>query len=244
MIKSKINQTIEPSQGQIIESYNTSFETTDNLRDSDTSYRWILEKLNVFQGAKLLDIACGFGVLLQEANLKGVNCSGLDISSTAARLVLKNLPDSKIIVANGEKLPYRNQSFDFVTNLGSLEHFINPEFGIREICRVLKPQGKAAILLPNGYYMMDLILNVLRRGYGPNHRQQLERFASVNEWKDFIELNGLRVEKVYKYNFFLPKRYSDWEWFRKHPRRIIPPLLSPFIPFNFSFSFLYICSVA
>ncbi|HKZ36799.1 MAG TPA: methyltransferase domain-containing protein [Chryseolinea sp.] len=233
--------TISPKQ--IRAAYNESYDSSDHLRDSDTSYRWVLEKLKVARGTALLDIACGHGVLLKEAELKGLHCTGVDISISAAKIASDSCPDSIVMVANGEHLPFMDQTFETITNLGSLEHFIYPEIGIQEICRILRPGGKVAILLPNSYYLGDLILKVWRKGYGPNHRQILERFATVNEWKDFIEANGLKVDAVHKYNFFLPKTRADWGWFRKHPRRLIPPLLGLVTPFNFSFSFLYICSV-
>lgn len=231
------------SQKQIRDSYNDVYDSSDYLRDSDTSYRWVLDKLGVEKGTSVLDIACGHGILLKEAELKGLKCSGVDVSISAAKIASTTCPNSIIIVANGELLPFMDYSFDTITNLGSLEHFIHPEFGIQEIRRALKPGGKAAILLPNSYYLVDLILKVWRKGYGPNHRQILERFATVNEWKDLIEANGLKVNAIYKYNFFLPRTRSDWTWFIKHPRRLIPPLFRLFIPFNFSFSFLYVCSV-
>lgn len=243
MQNKRLDQQPTISQSKILDAYNKAYESSDYLRDSDVAYRWVLQKLRVKPGYELLDIACGHGVLIKEALLKGLRCSGIDISSTAVKIVARSLKDSKLIIANGEQLPYPNQTFDYVTNLGSLEHFLNPEQGIREISRVLKIGGKAAILLPNSYYLADLILKVWRKGYGPSHHQILERFATANEWKDFIELNGLKVNAVYKYNFLLPRSFDDWGWFRKHPKRLIPPLLGIFIPFNFSFSFLYICSV-
>lgn len=226
---------------EVRNAYNQSYSESDFLRDTDASYRWVLNKLGVVPGKHLLDIAFGLGILLKEAHLKGLHVTGIEISSTAAQIVQRSLPFARLVLADGEALPFANATFDYVTNLGSLEHFLHPERGIQEIIRVLKPDGRAAILLPNAYYLPDLILKVWLKGYGPNHHQIVERFAAANEWRDYLEQNGLQVQKIYKYNFMLPQNLRDWNWFARHPRRLIPPLLGLFIPFNFSFSFLYIC---
>lgn len=238
----EISDTVSQySSQEIRHSYNQAYSTSDFLRDSDASYRWVLKKLNVIPGKHLLDIAFGLGVLLKEASFRGLQVTGVEISSTAVQRVQEYLPSANLILADGESLPFSDSSFDYVTNLGSLEHFIHPETGIKEINRVLKPEGRAALLLPNAYYLPDLVLKVWLKGYGPSHHQILERFASVNEWKDLIEQNGLKVSKIYKYNFILPQNRHDWNWFFQRPKRLIPALVGIFIPFNFSFSFLYIC---
>jgi len=233
---------IKISQSQIIESYNQALGSSDSLRDSDASYRWVLNKLKVKSGTKLIDIAFGQGILIKEAVSMGLDVYAVDVSATAAYKTSKELNYFKIMVSNGENLPFPAETFDFATNLGSLEHFINPEVGIQEVSRVIKPDGKAALLLPNSYYLVDLITKVLWKGYGPTHHQILERFATMNEWKELIEANGLKVERVFKYNFLFPQRKSDWAWYQKRLRRILPPLVGLVTPFNLSFSFLYICS--
>jgi len=226
---------------EVRHAYNQSYSESDFLRDTDASYRWVLKKLGVVPGKHLLDIAFGLGILLNEAHLKGLHVTGVEISNTAAQIVQRSLPFARLILADGEALPFANATFDYVTNLGSLEHFLHPEKGILEIIRVLKPNGRVAILLPNAYYLPDLLLKVWLRGYGPNHHQIIERFAAVNEWRDFLIKNGLHVQRVYKYNFMLPQNLRDLNWYARHPRKLIPPLVGLLIPFNFSFSFLYIC---
>lgn len=226
---------------EVRQAYDQAYTTSDFLRDTDAAYRWVLRKMEVIPGRHLLDIAFGLGILLNEAHIKGLQVTGIEISSKAAQIVKETFPFAQLVLANGETLPFSNASFDYVTNLGSLEHFIQPEKGVEEIARVLKPGGRAALLLPNAYYLPDLILKVWLKGYGPSHHQIVERFASVNEWKDFIEQHGLKVRKIFKYNFFLPQTKRDWKWFIQHPKRLIPPLVGMLIPFNFSFSFLYIC---
>ena len=231
-----------PNLTDVMSAYDREYASSDLFRDSDVLYRWVLDKLSPQRGSRLLDIAFGLGVLLKHALRRYIACIGIDLSITAALQVSKELPGSHLLVANGEQLPFPDHYFDYITNLGSLEHFIHPDKGLQEMHRVLHKEGRAAILLPNSYYLMDILQKVLLSGSAPTHHQLIERFATYRQWKRLIEENGFYVQASYKYNFFLPRNRGDWDWFLKHPKRLVPPLLAPFIPFYLSFSFLYICT--
>jgi len=228
---------------EIINEYNKIYLQRGRLRDAPALYRWVLDLLQLTPGNWLLDVACGEGVLVSMAKARGIYAVGLDISWRAAYLA-KSVTNGYILVGEGESLPFGDATFDAVTNLGGLEHFVDPEQGVREIRRVLKPNGYAAILLPNSYYLVDIIWHVWRTGYGPSHKQPLERFATFGEWRDLLEAGGLRVERFYKYNFLLPRSRDDWEWYLRRPRRLLYLIIAPFIPFNLSYSFLYVCRAA
>ncbi len=238
----KIKENPHLTQNDIARIYNELYKKQGQLRDSDAYYHWVLDRLAPAVGTRLLDIACGEGLLIQAARQRGVNGIGIDLSSLGTTLAHKRLGASWVSISNGEFLPFADQSFDYVTNTGSLEHFVDPIAGIKEMIRVLKPNGQAALVLPNSYYLVDIIWQVWRTGYSPNHKQPLERFASFREWWDFLENGGLRVRKAYKYNFCFPRSKADWLWYRQHPRKILNLCLAPFIPYNFSNHFLYICS--
>ena len=138
--------------------------------------------------------------------------------------------------------PFPSSTFDYVTNLGSLEHFKDPFVGLSEMYRVLKPNGKAVILLPNSYYLVDIIWTVLRTGNPPSHEQQIERFATYREWQNQIENSHFQILEAYKYNFCFPKSVRDLQWYFQRPRKILNLMVAPFIPFHLSYSFLFILS--
>ena len=231
-----------PSISDVISAYDKEYETSDLFRDSDRVYKWVLDVLSPQKEATLLDVAFGLGLLLKYAVQRNISCFGIDLSMSAAAQVHRQSPAMHVLIADGEKLPFPNHYFNYITNLGSLEHFINPDQGIKEMRRVLKKDGCAAILLPNSYYLLDIVQKVMLKGIGPTHHQIIERFATYHEWETLLQRNGFTVKASYKYNFFLPKNKEDWDWFLKHPKRLVPPLIAPFIPFNLSFSFLYICT--
>ncbi len=228
------------SAAQVRQDYDAQYRDR-GIRDSDSFYRWVLNLLEVRGPARILDVSCGEGHLLHWALRRQVSTFGLDIATAAASISHERAPQALVLVGNGERLPFADQTFDYVTNLGSLEHYWYPEAGIQEIARVLRQGGRACLLLPNTFFAIDLIWKVWRTGYGPSHTQVIERFAAKNEWRDLIEANGLQVYRIVKYNSIFPRSWEDVRWFLTHPKRLLSLLTSPLTPTNFAFSFAYLC---
>lgn len=229
-----------PSLSEVAAAYDGRF-TQGEFRETDSFYRWVLKALNPSPGANLLDVSCGEGHLLKWGSLlRQLTGCGIDISRAALRIALRNAPDALLVRSDAITLPFPDATFQYVTNLGSLEHYSDIPQGIREMARVVKPGGKLAILLPNSYYLADIIWWVWRTGYGPSHQQMLEKFATVGEWKELLAAGGIIVERIYPYNFSFPAVAADWHWYRRRPRRLLNLLIAPLVPANLAYCFLFI----
>jgi SAM-dependent methyltransferase len=235
---------IRVDQQTVIASYNEHYATAGQLRDTDAFYQWVLALMDVQVPGPLLDVACGEGHLVKYALQQGIDAVGIDFSPKAVSLAQRTARANIISVADAENLPFAGDTFRYVTNLGSLEHFVHPEHGLAEMRRVLSADGLLALILPNSYYLLDIVWHVWRRGYPVSHRQEIERFGTIGEWRDLIEENGLHVERVHKYNLCLPRTPHDWKWYIRSPLKFAYPLTSPFVPLNLSYSFLYLCRIA
>jgi ubiquinone/menaquinone biosynthesis C-methylase UbiE len=225
---------------QVASSYDRTFRE-EGMSDSPSFYAWALGKLTPEPGKRLLDVACGEGLLLRQATMRGLVCWGIDLSPAAVEITRRAAPQATLALGSGEQLPYDDASFDYITCLGSLEHYLDPWRGASEIRRVLRPGGRAAILLPNSYYWADILWHVWRKGWGPRHRQLVERFATAQEWRALLEMMGLRVLKTVRYNFCWPRTGDDWRWYARYPRKALYLLTSALSPLNLSYSFLYVC---
>jgi len=111
----------------------------------------IVSLLNPKANSSLLDVGCGSGILLHKLLLLNRNLKlyGLDITPKmveVANAKFKNNPDVKITLGSAIKMPYKNNSFDYVTCASSFHHHPNPALSINEMVRVLKPGGKLIIL--------------------------------------------------------------------------------------------------
>lgn len=104
------------------------------------------------QGARLLDVGTGPGVLMGQINRKRPDLSlvGLDKSYgmiSQARRLSKGLGGASLawVVGRAEALPFPSAFFDLVLATMSLHHWDHPVAAVVEIVRVLKPQGRAWI---------------------------------------------------------------------------------------------------
>ena len=227
------------------EAYNRIFSEQGLTRHLDSYYLWALGLLRPRRGRRLLDMSCGAGQLLRFAAEMGLDSYGLDISDVAARLAKDAAPRAKVIVGDGEGLPFPDGAFDYLINLGSLEHYQNPKEGAREIARVLKGDGEALILLPNAFGLLWNIACVLQTGDVCDDSQPIQRYATLNEWRRLLEENGLSIQRVQGYERPLPRTRDDWVWYLRHPHKLLTRIfLIPFIPLPLASNLAYICRKA
>ena len=227
----------------IIKDYDRIY-TTSGLRTNSAYYRWIIKLLHLRPNSKILDVSCGEGILLREVVKlnKGIETYGLDISSVAVSIAQKNAPKSKIILADGQRIPFENNFFDYVTCLGSLEHYVDPESGIKELLRVAKKEATLCIVLPNSFDI-NVLLEVLGSGgKSPQDFQIIERSATKREWINILEKNGLKVERVYASNLW-PELFQEGthklKSLKKYFKRLV---IKRFCPVNLAREFVFICS--
>ena len=98
-------------------------------------------------GGKFLDVGCGTGWAVREAAKhlgSGVGC-GIDISPKMvekARRLSGGLHNVEFLTANAERIPYSDDTFDYVLCTCSFHHYSAPDQALSEIRRVLKKNGK------------------------------------------------------------------------------------------------------
>lgn len=214
----------------------------DAIDQMDSFFLWIQNLLCMAPGQKFLDISTGRGRMVKLARARGIEAYGLDFSNTACRIAAQNTP-GRIICGDGHLLPYAQNQFDFVTNLGSLEHFERMDWGVQEMARVLKPSGQACLTLPNTFGLRWNVNVAWKTGDVDDDGQPLQRYGTRRQWQRLLEKNGLRVMRVlgYEHEHAFPRTWRDLRsyWFR--PKRIAVMLYAPLIPVNAAGQFVFIC---
>jgi 23S rRNA (guanine745-N1)-methyltransferase len=104
----------------------------------------------------LLDVGCGDGSLLRHlARVIALRPQGLDLSSAAADVAARAMPDALVVVANADRrLPQADASLDVVISANAR---VNPE----EFHRVLRPAGLLIVAVPGPEDQRELRERVL-----------------------------------------------------------------------------------
>lgn len=127
--------------------YNDYIEDEEIIR---VNARYILSELPKFKDytPKILDIGCAYGFLLDEARKLGWEARGLELNSGAVSYAVNKL---NLDVSEGSitTVGFLENSFDIVTAIGTIEHFIDPVAVVRKVNKILKPGGYFAITTIN-----------------------------------------------------------------------------------------------
>ena len=120
------------------------------------------------RGLRVLEIGCGCGSEAERFARAGAHYTAVDLTNAALaitqqRLRLAGLSGS-FIQGDAENLPFDDAAFDFVYSHGVLHHTPDTAQTIREVYRVLSPQGRAAIMLYHrDSFNYEINLRVVRR---------------------------------------------------------------------------------
>ena len=100
-------------------------------------------RLGVDAGDRLLDVACGSGLAVELARLRGASCSGVDASPGWSRWPGTGTPDVTSGWAICTRCPWGPASFDVVTSFRGI--WGTTPGAVAEIYRVLRPGGRVGI---------------------------------------------------------------------------------------------------
>jgi SAM-dependent methyltransferase len=100
-------------------------------------------KLAVDVGDRVLDVACGSGLAIELAGLRGASCAGIDASGRLVAVARDRSPSADIRVGDMHALPWDNATFNVVTSFRGIWGTTAAALG--EIYRVLVPGGRVGI---------------------------------------------------------------------------------------------------
>lgn len=141
----------------------------DTVRDGTSPPSEILESVEAIlgNGRRLLDVGCGNGALLGLAGGRYEQMYGCDLAEKALREVSLRGMKTACADLNVGALPYKDNTFDCVTCLEVIEHVVDPLRLLRELHRVLRPQGRLVMTTPNIRYFRN-VLKLIVEGRFPH----------------------------------------------------------------------------
>lgn len=156
----------------------------------------IREHLGDLRGRRVLDVGCGkgrFARVFQEQE-PAAEIWGLDISEEMLRFVPRGVHTR---AGSMTELPFTDGFFDAAYATESLEHAVEIDKAVAEICRVVKPGGRIAIIDKNAEHWGRLKTPEWEKWF---NRRELERLLArhcrkvssrfISYWED-VEPDGL-----------------------------------------------------
>ena len=139
-------------------------------------------------GKQILEYGCGTGSYAFKLAQYGANVAGIDISEAGIDLASKQAETNGVgertsfQVMDAEKLGFSDDYFDVVCGSGILHH-LHLEQAMKELARVLKPDGRAVFFEPLGH---NPLINLYRR-LTPNMRSEDEHPLSYDDLHSFSQ---------------------------------------------------------
>lgn len=158
----------------LIKRYNSSVESYERRYQEiqRKKFQSVLEELD--EADSVLDVGCGTGLFLDEIIEKGKFVVGTDFSFKMLAKAEKQTNFASLVLADADNLPFQDGIFDAVVSLTLLQNMPDPTRTVREMSRVIKPEGK-------------LVLTSLRKKHSVEEIEEL--MSSTN-------LKSLRVGRI------------------------------------------------
>lgn len=113
------------------------------------------------RSGRMLDVGCATGAQLRAARERGWDVVGVEVSSRAAEAA--RATGLEVVTATLEGASFAASSFDAVVLSHVLEHVPDPVGLLREVRRVLRPDGVVALALPNADGFVHTVTNLYHR---------------------------------------------------------------------------------
>jgi SAM-dependent methyltransferase len=133
----------------------------------------------------VLEIGLGYGTLGQYLASRGCQYHGLDVASAPVAMMQHRLrlmsqdPGDRIRRGSALSIPYADASFDYVYSIGCLHHTGDLPKAVVEVFRVLRPGGKAIVMLYHRHSLRRLVQIPVR--YLRSCIRGRHRYSSFNE---------------------------------------------------------------
>jgi ubiquinone/menaquinone biosynthesis C-methylase UbiE len=155
-----------------------------------------------FAGASLLEIGCGMGTDLLQFARGGALCTGVDLTPRSVEITRHRFAlygqRGSFMISDGERLPFKSNSFDVIYSNGVLHHTPDTQGAINEIHRVLRPGGVAKVMLYHRNSLNYWVEIVLRRGLlGGEYLRGRSSEEIMSRVIEFSENEARPLVKVY-----------------------------------------------
>lgn len=201
---SELNTSEVLTQDQVAEHYDgIRYQRSSSIKFHEDTMDQLVELAS--PRGVVLDDGCGTGAFLEFVERRGARADryvGVDISRAMLaharrRLRQKGAPHL-LVQADACRLPFPDDTFDVIYARGLIHHLPEPERGMQEIRRVLKPGGVAVVLDPNKTLISTLPRYLARR---TEHFDDDHKNFRVEELERIVK-SALTLEQTRFFGYF------------------------------------------
>ena len=154
-------------------------------------------KLKIKKGWKALDIGCGDGLEVFYLRSLGVDACGMDNGSWGYPFLKENF-----FIGDARFIPCKDEYFDLVLCLVTLQHIPEDKVVIQEINRVLKKEGKIIITVLNKFGITLKWLRItIRNLFGLKTGYAYFKAYTKRELMQLLEESGFQIQESYTTRF-------------------------------------------
>ena len=169
----------------------------------------IVAAARVKPGMRVLDIACGTGepaislaaLLASEGEVVGVDISPAPLKIAEERAAQRGLTNATFKQADAHELPFPDNSFDCITSRLGIMFFSDLPRALREMRRVLKPEGRALLLVwgpfeqPYFHTTIGTVLRMLPNAVMPESGRKMFALAEEDKLTQALRQAGFSQAK-------------------------------------------------
>jgi SAM-dependent methyltransferase len=166
-----------------------------------------------YRGKRVLDVGCGAGTDLARFARGGAIVTGVDLSSSAVALAKQNFAQQGLPAdlreADGERLPFDDNSFDFVFAHGVVQYTAHDRALVEECRRVLEPGGTAVFQVYNRVSWLHGLSKVMKVPLEHEDAPVLKRYSAA-EFRAL--LTGFRDVRIVEERFpVISRLHGGWK---------------------------------
>lgn len=202
----------EPSPQRIVQEHfgqKVGAYSGSSLLQNREQLQAILRIARVCPRDRVLDVATGTGILAGAMGGHAAEIVASDFTLemlSHARKDLSEQDNITFVLADADRLPFRNGAFDVVTCRMSVHHFAHPLIALREMCRTCKRDGRVVIV--------DVISSEdAARSELHNQIGKLRDRSEVRQWRrseleQMARDAGLKISEVELFSH--PMSFDEW----------------------------------
>jgi SAM-dependent methyltransferase len=166
-----------------------------------------------YAGRRVLELGCGAGTDMVRFARGGAIVTGVDVAASAIALARQNVAQQRLraelCIADGERLPFPDGTFDLVYAHGVVQYTVDSQALVNECRRVLAPEGEAVFQAYNRISWLNALSKLMKVPLEHEDAPVLRKY-SATEFRALLQ--GFRDVRIVEERFPVKSRlHGGWK---------------------------------